>query len=180
MSPEQASGDREIDARSDVYSLGCVIYELLAGEPPFTGPTAQSILLRKFTESPRPLRMVRDTVPPPSRRRWRRRWLARPPSIRFGRGARAGARTAAPAPGCCLRLVARPLVGLRPWQPPKHPGPARVLAAGTRSRSPCWAGSPSGWGSVRLAPGPHSGGHRERRSQTARRASLRKPGRLSQ
>jgi serine/threonine-protein kinase len=63
MSPEQASGDREVDARSDVYSLGCVLYEMLAGEPPFTGPTAQAILLRKFTESPRPLRAVRDTVP---------------------------------------------------------------------------------------------------------------------
>ncbi|HET9275673.1 MAG TPA: serine/threonine-protein kinase, partial [Gemmatimonadales bacterium] len=63
MSPEQASGERAIDGRTDIYSLGAVLYEMLAGEPPFTGPTAQAIILRKFTEQPRPLRSVRETVP---------------------------------------------------------------------------------------------------------------------
>ncbi len=63
MSPEQASADREVGPRSDIYSLGCVLYEMLGGEPPFTGPNAQAILLRKFTETPRPLRSLRDTVP---------------------------------------------------------------------------------------------------------------------
>ena len=56
MSPEQAAGERAIDHRSDIYSLGCVVYEMLAGEPPFTGPTAQAIMARRFTETPRALR----------------------------------------------------------------------------------------------------------------------------
>jgi serine/threonine-protein kinase len=63
MSPEQAMGEREITARSDVYALGCVLYEMLLGEPPFTGPTAQAIVARVVTESPRPLTGQRRTVP---------------------------------------------------------------------------------------------------------------------
>ena len=64
MSPEQAMGEREITARSDVYALGCVLYEMLAGEPPFTGPTAQAIVARVMTEEPRPLTLQRQTIPP--------------------------------------------------------------------------------------------------------------------
>ncbi len=64
MSPEQAMGEREITGRSDVYGLGCVLYEALAGEPPFTGPTAQAILARVLTEEPRPLLPQRHTIPP--------------------------------------------------------------------------------------------------------------------
>ena len=63
MSPEQATGDREVDARTDVYALGTVLYEALAGEPPFTGPTAQSILSRVLMESPRPLNVARPGIP---------------------------------------------------------------------------------------------------------------------
>jgi serine/threonine protein kinase/Tol biopolymer transport system component len=64
MSPEQAMGAREVDARTDIYSLGCVLYEMLAGEPPFVGPTAQAIVAKVITESPRSLREQRRTVPP--------------------------------------------------------------------------------------------------------------------
>ncbi len=62
MSPEQATAEA-VDARSDQYSLACVLYEMLAGEPPFTGPTAQAIMARRLTEPARPLRPVRSAVP---------------------------------------------------------------------------------------------------------------------
>ena len=64
MSPEQATGDRGIDARSDVYSLASVLYEMLAGEPPVTGASAQSMIAKLMTETPTHLRVLRDTVPP--------------------------------------------------------------------------------------------------------------------
>jgi eukaryotic-like serine/threonine-protein kinase len=63
MSPEQATGDRQLDVRTDVYSLGAVLYEMLAGEPPHTGATAQAVIAKLMTERPTRLRVVRDTVP---------------------------------------------------------------------------------------------------------------------
>ena len=63
MSPEQAMGDRSLDARTDVYALGCVLYEMLTGDPPFQGSTAQAILAKVMTEKPWPIRGFRDTVP---------------------------------------------------------------------------------------------------------------------
>ncbi len=63
MSPEQATGGRALDARSDVYSLAAVVYEMLAGEPPHTGPTVQAVIAKLLTERPTRIRTVRDTVP---------------------------------------------------------------------------------------------------------------------
>ena len=64
MSPEQAMGSGKVDARSDIYSLACMLYEMLAGAPPYSGPTPQAILARKSMEPVPGLRIVRDTVPP--------------------------------------------------------------------------------------------------------------------
>jgi Tol biopolymer transport system component len=63
MSPEQAAADREIDARTDVYSLGAVLYELLTGEPPHTGATVQAVIARLLTQRPTHPRIIRDAVP---------------------------------------------------------------------------------------------------------------------
>ena len=64
MSPEQAMGERKIGPRSDVYALGAMTYEMLAGEPPFTGPSSQAIVAKVLTEQPPPLRAKRPSVPP--------------------------------------------------------------------------------------------------------------------
>ncbi len=83
MSPEQASGERDIDARSDVYALGCVLYETLAGEPPYTGPTAQSIVAQHLASPVPPVRRIRELVPEPVERAISRA-LAKLPADRFG------------------------------------------------------------------------------------------------
>jgi serine/threonine-protein kinase len=63
MSPEQATGDRAIDGRSDIYSLAAVLYEMLGGEPPHSGTTGQAIIAKLMTETPRPLGVLRRSVP---------------------------------------------------------------------------------------------------------------------
>ena len=82
MSPEQAAGERMLDGRSDLYAVGCVLYEMLAGEPPFTGPTAQAILAKRFSAPIPSLRIAREGVPEAIDRAISRA-LARSPADRF-------------------------------------------------------------------------------------------------
>jgi serine/threonine protein kinase len=82
MSPEQASAARRLDGRTDVYSLGCVLYEMLAGHPPFTGPSLHAIMARHTVEPPPSLRIVRETVSE-SLERVCFRMLAKSPADRF-------------------------------------------------------------------------------------------------
>src|SRR3954464_539137 len=63
MPPEQSAGSGQVDRRSDIYSLACVLYETLAGQPPFTGPTAQAIMARHSLDAVPRLKIVRDAIP---------------------------------------------------------------------------------------------------------------------
>jgi len=82
MSPEQAAGDQTLDARSDVYGLACVLYEMLTGEPPFTGATSQAIMAKRFSDPVPSARRLRGTIPP-SLDRAISKALARAPADRF-------------------------------------------------------------------------------------------------
>ncbi|HTS89876.1 MAG TPA: serine/threonine-protein kinase [Gemmatimonadales bacterium] len=100
MSPEQASGESDIDGRSDQYALACVIYEMLSGEAPFKGPTPTATLMRRFAGPPRPLRPVIDV--PEAVERALFRALDKDPRARFATmeeflGALEG-KTVAPSP----------------------------------------------------------------------------------
>ncbi len=81
MSPEQAVGEA-VDGRSDLYSLGCVLYEMLVGEPPFTGPTAQAVIAKRFVQTPADVTALRDGIPRPVARALQKA-LARTPIDRF-------------------------------------------------------------------------------------------------
>ncbi|MGD2124284.1 MAG: protein kinase, partial [Gemmatimonadota bacterium] len=86
MSPEQAEGREDLDPRSDLYSLGCVLYEMLGGEPPFSGQTPRSVIARQIGEAPLPISSLRTTVPP-SLERIVQKALAKAPADRFRSGA---------------------------------------------------------------------------------------------
>jgi len=97
MSPEQAMGERTIDARADIYALGAVTYEMLAGEAPFTGPSVQAIVARVITEQPRKLSVQRRSVPPAVEGAVMRA-LEKLPADRFGSAKEFGDALVAPAP----------------------------------------------------------------------------------
>jgi tetratricopeptide (TPR) repeat protein len=111
MSPEQATGVSEIDARSDIYSLGCVLYEMLAGEPPFTGPTPQAILAKRLSEPLPSLHVVRDTVPAEVEQAIAKA-LARVPADRFSSASEFGHALSAPPR---IRGVAEGTTRWRGW-----------------------------------------------------------------
>ena len=107
MSPEQAAGDTRLDGRADGYALGCVLYEMLAGQPPFTGPTAQSIFARHIMDPVPSLRTVRNTVTPAVEAAIAKA-LAKVPADRFETVAEfAEALLAAPAEGITVPVPGR-------------------------------------------------------------------------
>ena len=120
MSPEQASGEADLDGRSDLYSLGCVLYEMLAGEPPFTGPTVQAIITKRFIAPIPQVRATRD-VPEPVDALVTRA-LARTPVDRFA--------TAAEFLAVLAELTAGPGGGPQRTPPdaPRSPPPPKAIA----------------------------------------------------
>ena len=86
MSPEQASGERKLDSRGDIYALGCVLYEMLAGEPPFIGSSTQAVIAKRMASAAPSVRTLRHTVPAHVERAIDRA-LARSPADRFSSAA---------------------------------------------------------------------------------------------
>jgi tetratricopeptide (TPR) repeat protein len=118
MSPEQAAASRDLDGRSDLYAVGCVLYEMLVGQPPFGGATAQQMLARHAMDPVPPLRTVRDTVPVGVERSVMRA-LAKVPADRFPTAA-----------AFAEALNAAETVATRAPAPRRRPAPAALMLGG--------------------------------------------------
>ena len=116
MSPEQAMGERDLDTRTDVYALGATLYEMLGGEPPFTGPTAQAIVARVLSEAPRPLYALRPTVPAHVDHAIRTA-LQKLPADRYASAAAFGTALARPDPAAAYAAAPAPSRGAGRWVP---------------------------------------------------------------
>jgi len=124
MSPEQAAGERSLDARTDIYSLGVVLYEMLAGEPPYAAPTVQGMLLKRLTEPVPSVRRVRPSVPEGLDYAIQKA-LAPVLADRFATaGQLAQALQAATTSGATHTVVSPPATGLPPAAAPAAPPPA--------------------------------------------------------
>ena len=114
MSPEQASGDTEPSPASDVYSLACVLYEMLAGEPPFHGAAARAVMAKHVTEAPRPVRGLRPDVPT-SLERALARALEKAPAQRTASAAEFVAELVAPSDAAVLRPAVTRSIAVLPF-----------------------------------------------------------------
>ncbi len=126
MSPEQAMGEQSVDARSDLYALGAVTYEMLTGDPPFTGATVQSIVAKVLSERPTPPSVVRDTVPEAVEAAVMKA-LAKLPADRFADARAFAAALALPATSSSGLATG---TGARRASPPARPSRAWPIATG--------------------------------------------------
>ena len=147
MSPEQASGDRDLDERTDLYSLGCVLFELLTGEPPFGGPSPAAVTARKLSAPMPSIRMVRETVPEDLERvAWKA--LARAPADRY-RTAAALVEDLAAAAGQAARQETAG-TAIRPAPPRRRKAGGWMLALAGLAVAALLV-----WGAVHLFAGRH-------------------------
>jgi len=129
MSPEQALSDTHVDGRSDLYSLACVLYEMLAGQPPFTGATAESVVHQHLSVEPRSVADLRPAVPAGIARALGRA-LAKTPADRFETAARFAEALARPESAPARPVYGRSAIAVLPFQNLSAEGPHVYFAGG--------------------------------------------------
>src|SRR2546426_10154696 len=135
MSPEQATENERLDGRSDIYSLGCMLYEMLAGEPPYTGANARSVIAKQLTDPVPSVRRLRDTIPPAIDGAVSKA-LAKAPADRFVSAAQFAEALAAPppVPAPVPRATANEIVHVLDGLTTPRDGTAPSSGPGRRSR----------------------------------------------